>query len=87
MLSREFKVARKYLDKTVNTIHRRNSPGLHKALKRLGAASGKISQGSFQLKEHEGFTDQEVTEDLAQFFSQDLEGIFSLTGDSYFNYC
>ena len=73
-LSKEFNNARKlavnaYLDKTVDTVTRFNSPGLHKALKKLGAESGQVDKGTFNLNKHEGMSDQDIADDLGEFFS------------------
>ena len=58
-----------YLDKTVYTVSRFDAPGLHKALKKLGAESGQVDKGTFNLDEHEGLSDQEIADDLGSFFS------------------
>lgn len=71
---KEFINARKiaineYLDKTIDTVSRKNAPGLHRALKKLGAASGDTDKKNFKLNEHEGLTEQEIADDLGNFFS------------------
>ena len=53
-----------FLNKTVESI-RTNSPGLHKALRKLGASNGEVDKRSFQLEEHQGFSDQKIADDLA----------------------
>ena len=71
----EFKTARnaairKYVDKTVDTVTRKNSPNLHKVLKKLGTAPGEAQKPSFKLEEHEGKNDQQIADDLADYFSK-----------------
>ena len=71
---KQFNVARKteirkYLDKTISTVTRRNSPDLHKALKQLSSAPGDVDTKHFFLEEHSGLASSEIAEDLAVFFS------------------
>ena len=70
-LVKEFNTARKkaiskYLDKTITTISRANSPGLHKALKELGRKSGDTDKVNFNLDAHKGLTDKEIADDLGE---------------------
>ena len=73
-ICKEFANARKiainkFLDKTIDTVTRRNAPGLHRTLKRLGASSGDGDKKKFNLDEHEGLTGQQIADDLGDFFS------------------
>ena len=58
-----------YLNKTVDTISRTSAPGLHKALKKMGTASGETDKGNFNLDEHEGLSEKQIADDLGKFFS------------------
>ena len=59
-----------HINKTVNTVTKPNTSGLHKVLKKLGTAPGDVIKNTFSLPVHKGLSDTEIANDLGQFFSK-----------------